>query len=709
MADDVSVTFGASIEKLIAGIHEATNAIKGFAEPLEGLQSHFAQIGEAIAGAFAVEKISEFFEKMSELGVQTQRTAALLGISASSVSGLDVAAKASGGSLEGMTMSLERFGVALVKGEAGGKQQTAALQALGMSAKDFVGVPLPDVLSKLADSFSVMKDGIDKDAIAMALLGRGGAQMIPIFNQGSHAFEEFAAIAKRAGSEATPAFLSQVHQIHEQTIELDKSWQGLGMTMTGIFGGAFAAFQKIMIDLVQSFNDGVREGGSLAAVLKVLAGAVQVLATALVGVIALIKSLWTVFAGFLDMASTGLAGFADAAGKFLTGSFSAAAESWNAMKSKLKATSADMAGDLEKTGRTLVAELVKIWQAGATEYEKIEQTKTAHMVLANASQVSAAMKAIDQQIKLLQEGLKQKTLLLDGEVKQHQITQNTKFAQLQMYTEQAYQAELALLQKEQGIGGMTVAQQQDVLNKISQLKSKHATEMLKLDQESIAAQQKLYDSFFSGVQGAFNSQLRGLLAGTTTWAQAFKNILGDLLIKFIEYCEKSLFEYLAAEIAKTTATTTGAASRAAAEVAGSEVTLPARAGKFLSDITSDAAVVFAGIFANMAPLLGPAAAGPAAAGQATVLAELANVPKFDVGTNYVNKTGLALIHEGEQIRPAQGSGPYQAGGGNSMSFTFQVQALDTSDVQSFFQKNGAKIASIVSGQMNRNPSLRPSY
>ena len=71
------------------------------------------------------------------------------------------------------------------------------------------------------------------------------------------------------------------------------------------------------------------------------------------------------------------------------------------------------------------------------------------------------------------------------------------------------------------------------------------------------------------------------------------------------------------------------------------------------------AQAFAGVFAFLAPTMGPAAAGPAAAAQASVSAAAI----FDVGTDYVVRGGLALIHPGETIiPPARGSGPFTGAG-----------------------------------------------
>ncbi len=97
------------------------------------------------------------------------------------------------------------------------------------------------------------------------------------------------------------------------------------------------------------------------------------------------------------------------------------------------------------------------------------------------------------------------------------------------------------------------------------LEAKHRTDMLRLDEQSIAAQQALWTGYLSSATGAFNSQLRGLLEGTTNWQTAMKKTFEDLTIKFIEMAEEMVVKWAAAQIAQTSAAQTGAAARAAAE------------------------------------------------------------------------------------------------------------------------------------------------
>ncbi len=275
--------------------------------------------------------------------------------------------------------------------------------------------------------------------------------------------------------------------------------------------------------------------------------------------------------------------------------------------------------------------------------DKIAQSASALSNVATAAKVVADnVKDISFQMRLGQIQLSEQKTLLDAEVSQFKITQDQKFALLEAETRKEYDAELELLNRKMLLGDLDTKQQEKVHEQILLLTEKRNAALLRLDEQSIAAQQALWDRYLSTVTGAFNSQLRGLLEGTTSWQKATRKMLEDLTIKFIEMAEQMVVKWLAAEIAQTTATTTGAAARAAAEQAAADSGILANAANAVKAIMTDAAQTFAGVFAFLAPTMGPAAAGPAAAAQASVAA----VAVFDAGTDYVVRGGLALIHPG---------------------------------------------------------------
>ncbi len=708
MADEVSVVFSAQIGQLIDGVSKVKEAILSIAEPVARLQESFGQIGEGLAAAFAVEKIDEFFVHFGELATMTQRNAALLGVTTEEISGLDIAAKASGGSLEGLVSSMSRLGLALARAGAGSEEARAGLRALGIQAQEFQALSPQAKLEELADRFSRLKDGIDKDAIAMAVMGRAGAQMIPILNEGAAGLKEFEEIAERSGSQMSRETVAAFEQTDRRVLELKKSLEGLGITIASIFKPAFDAVVKILTDMVQGFNDSLRQGGAMKTVMDALSVAARGFAAGLAVAVAALETLKEL--GVVVVRQ--LANDFTALGKIIVGAFtldSAAIKSaWSEMLERNHAAAVTAAGNMEGVVKNLMSQLNIAFGDGAAHQVRL--------AIVNRDAVAARIKEIDGEIKALQLGLEKKKAVFEGEARAFQITQNQKFGMLQAATEQEYQAELALLEKEKQIGGLKEAQAADINNKILALKAKHETDMIKLDQASIAEQTKLWQQYTGAIESAFNSQLRGLLAGTTSWSQAVKNIMGDLLIRFIEIVEKMAIEWVTAELAKPTATTTGAAARAAAETTAASTSILAQIGNVFGVIAADAAKTFAGVFAFLSPEMGPAAAGPAAASEATVMAAGAMVPALDVGTDLVLKPGLAFLHSGEAVVPAaQTSGPFTgngvgAGGGASpMNLNVSIQAMDTQTGYAFLKKAMPQLARDFSNYMSRNPGSRPSF
>lgn len=321
--------------------------------------------------------------------------------------------------------------------------------------------------------------------------------------------------------------------------------------------------------------------------------------------------------------------------------------------SGLTAPVKDLGGNLDRLGSTF---------GTALPLDLVNQCAKAVGGISAAAQGAAGeVQGIGAQMRILQISTAEQKTLLDAEVSQFKITQDQKFAILEAETEKEYQAELELLNKKLLLGNLTSKQQDAVHDQIEVTVAKHNAAMLHLDEQSVAAQQALWTGYLSTVTGAFNSQLRGLLEGTTTWHKAMTKMLEDLTIKFIEGAERMVVKWLASEIAQTTATQSGVAARVTAEQSASSASILTAAANAMRAIMTDAAQVFAGVFAFLAPTMGPAAAGPAVAAQASVLA--ADPASFDVGTDYVVRGGFALIHPGETIIPsARGSGPYTGAG-----------------------------------------------
>ena len=324
---------------------------------------------------------------------------------------------------------------------------------------------------------------------------------------------------------------------------------------------------------------------------------------------------------------------------------------------------------------------------------------------AAAREAAGNVNGVAAQMRLMHIAEGEQRTLLNADVSQFKITQDQKFALLEIELDKEYAAEQQLMFRKLSAAELYSDGWKRINDQMLILSAKHDADMLRLDEQSIAAQQALWTNYLSIMTGAFNSQIRGLLEGTTTWRKAMIKTLEDVTIKFIEMTEQMVVKWVASEIAQTTATVSGATARTAAEQTASSAGILTNVGNAIKAISTDAAQTFAGIFAFLAPTMGPAAAGPAAAGQASVLAAAA----FDVGTDYVMRGGLALIHQGETIVPAaRGSGPYTGAATAPQvhaPVSISVAALDSQSVTRFFNDNSSHLLRAINDAVKRGAHL----
>ena len=231
-----------------------------------------------------------------------------------------------------------------------------------------------------------------------------------------------------------------------------------------------------------------------------------------------------------------------------------------------------------------------------------------------------------------------------------------------------------------------------------------------------------YRSSFDQIASSASTQIGQLIKGQETLRQAVANGLLSIVESFIQARLKAVADWAAGVVAETAATQAGEAAKTSAVVAGNAARTSATESGALASaattvasiarsIVASAAETFAGIFGFLAPLLGPAAAGPAAAGQATVLAVGAGLPSFDSGAWSLPADMVAMVHRGEMIVPAGMAGQIRdgAGGGGAVNVQhhahFNVTAMDARSVGRFFRDNGKTILGAINDGVRKGAHL----
>ena len=151
---------------------------------LESTAANIGKIGAGMAGAGATilapltAAVFQFAGAGAAIDDMSQRT----GASAEALSQLAYAAGQSGTDIETVEKSMRKLGKTVTEAKDGSKGASDALKAVGLSAADLSTMTPDEQLRAVADALAGISDPGEKAARAMDLLGKSGADMLPLMN-----------------------------------------------------------------------------------------------------------------------------------------------------------------------------------------------------------------------------------------------------------------------------------------------------------------------------------------------------------------------------------------------------------------------------------------------------------------------------------------------------------------------------------------------
>lgn len=138
-------------------------------------------LGAAGAGALLV------MNRQAENISAYQGLADKIGDTASRVTSLQLAADLSGVSLDAVAAASVKMTAGLSKGGDEAKKIESGLKAIGVQVKDFKQLSPVEQIDKVAKSLAEYENGAQKTAVAVALFGESGANLIPFLNDQAEA------------------------------------------------------------------------------------------------------------------------------------------------------------------------------------------------------------------------------------------------------------------------------------------------------------------------------------------------------------------------------------------------------------------------------------------------------------------------------------------------------------------------------------------
>jgi hypothetical protein len=674
MADDVEVKFGANTKEADAGITEVGEKLRDLDNPVREILESFGQLRRTFVEAFAIDEIAEFVAHMSEMGEEAVRNSAMLGMSVEKVQELSFAARMVGGDADGMSMGLMHLERSIAEAGDGSSKAAQSFTALGISQAQLKNSSPEQVLGLIANAFHNAQDGADKTAIAMDLMGRMGAQMIPLLNQGSQGLEQMGVLAKSTGSILTEVQAEGLEKTAQSITTLKANVEGVGVSLLEVFKPGIDAvisglttvigYIRAFIDLINVAVQAI-EGGLLLGLAAVIEKAEE-MAVRVGDAFNTVKLKAEEVTAVLGRLAHGdLQGAVNAQ---VSGEREIAAANDNA---RAAIQSLGNQYDQLKTKIENATEAALKQTLGIQKEAEGEEKNRLHAPTGaqkeDDTDTQIALNNIKTEEELAKIGLQTQKDMLDQEVAAKKLTKAQEYATLQDYLTLEYQAEAEALAKRAALYDEDTKEYQEAINQKKILDAQFEQQMARLGAQGAQAQaeqakqmQAAYKPVFDSLGTGLDQVLQGVLQGTQSWNQAMGRLFDDLAIKFVEAVAKMIAEWA------------------------------------IFEATEGAGILG---FGMVNPFAGAAAA----------------LPSFDVGSWSIPSNMVAMVHQGEMIVPAQQAAAIRSGeaslgassGGGQFSMTVNLNAIDTQTGVQFLKSNMGVIAQGMNNQMrNFNKNLR---
>jgi lambda family phage tail tape measure protein len=200
----------------------------------------------------------------------SQRT----GVGIETLGQFKVAAELSGTSLEGVANGLKFLNKNLVAAATGGEGAAAAFRTIGVATTEADGTlrKADKVFLDIADQFARMREGPEKAALAMKVLGKAGDELIPILNLGSKEIQRFGLGIGPDFANKADAFNDQLALMKAQTTVLTVQ---IGSALLPVMSGLVSVVTQAITFVGNLAGEFYKAIGGAAGLQQVAAGLIK--------------------------------------------------------------------------------------------------------------------------------------------------------------------------------------------------------------------------------------------------------------------------------------------------------------------------------------------------------------------------------------------------------------------------------------------------
>lgn len=259
----VRAVFTASTGGLTSGVNQAAASMRRMQQSVSGLRSGMNTLvaiqGAQFFASMASSAISYAQSLVSAGNAQAQtidRTAKLanrLGLTYAQFTSVALAGDLAGVSMEEVGNAATRLNVMIGRAANGSASAAAAFEGIGLSVADLQGMSPDQQFAAIADAIGQLPTAAARAAAAVAIFGKAGASLLPMFEGGGDAIRQAAEQAERLGLSLTEAQSSDVQAMNDAFTLAYKAVEGIVGQVTAYLSPAIKnvadTFTKLVGDV----------------------------------------------------------------------------------------------------------------------------------------------------------------------------------------------------------------------------------------------------------------------------------------------------------------------------------------------------------------------------------------------------------------------------------------------------------------------------
>lgn len=349
---------------LNAAIHELNGGLKDLLEPIAIFSSRLRETAELAGALILAEKLTEFVEKMAQMGEQALKMSAVLGSSVEDYSRFANTLEIVGVNAEQTGRTLERLQRNTSEALADPTSRAArGFTALGVTMEELAAHEnnAIEMLELLRQKFQETEGGANRTAAFIAIMGRGFDLLIPYLRKTDEEFAAFKKAVADTGSTIDESMARQMEETGEKVNIFGLALKGISISIFAELKPGIDAIVTSLTSLAEAFNDSAKAGGAFDAVLQGIAEVVKVVVAGVETLVIGVRQFVDVIAVSLGPLVNLLKVIATVAEDASTGHFSRIADDIQQGLARGQDAFENALGDMKKAGETFERDMKRIF------------------------------------------------------------------------------------------------------------------------------------------------------------------------------------------------------------------------------------------------------------------------------------------------------------------------------------------------------------